>query len=138
MWNILRTVKKGEYLYAVVPNHPKRTKNNYVLLHRIICENKMGRMLMDNEIAHHINGSKMDNDPENITAMFVPDHNRLHNSGRKAKYIILKCAWCGKSFERLESRSPERKGSKFPFCSRSCNGKMSAQNLYRSRNGPVF
>ena len=32
MW---KTIKKGNYLYGLVPNHPKATKNGYVLEHRL-------------------------------------------------------------------------------------------------------
>ena len=43
MWNIKKIVSKGDYLYALVPEHPKATKNGYVLLHRIVMENHLGR-----------------------------------------------------------------------------------------------
>ena len=44
-WKIEKVVSKGDYLYAVVKDHPNRTKNNYVLLHRVIVENYLGRLL---------------------------------------------------------------------------------------------
>lgn len=45
MWVIEKIVSKGDYNYAVVKGHPFSTKNNYVLEHRIVMENKLGRVL---------------------------------------------------------------------------------------------
>ena len=67
MWNIRKIVSKGDYNYAVVPEHPNRTKNNYVLEHRVVMENHLGRLLNDDEVVHHINGNKKDNRIENLT-----------------------------------------------------------------------
>ena len=58
MWTIRKVVSKGEYNYAVVPEHPNRTINNYVLEHRVIMENYLGRLLRDDEVIHHKNGNK--------------------------------------------------------------------------------
>ena len=49
MWNIKKIISKGDYDYALVPEHPKATKNGYVLLHRVIMENHLGRLLNDDE-----------------------------------------------------------------------------------------
>lgn len=59
-------MSKGDYNYAVVSEHPKRTKNNYVLEHRVVMENHLGRLLNENEVVHHINGNKKDNRIENL------------------------------------------------------------------------
>lgn len=45
MWNIQKIVKKGDYLYAVVPGHPYSNKYGYVLEHRIVVENHLKRLL---------------------------------------------------------------------------------------------
>lgn len=62
MWNIQKIVHKGDYDYAVVPEHPKAIKHGYVLLHRIVLENYLGRILDDGEISHHINEDKKNNE----------------------------------------------------------------------------
>jgi len=49
-WKIQKIVKKGNYLYAKVPEHPNSTKNGYVLEHRIIVENTLKRLLDPKEI----------------------------------------------------------------------------------------
>lgn len=53
MWKIEKIVKKGDYNYAVVKNHPHATKYGYVLHHRIVMENFLGRLLSPQEIVHH-------------------------------------------------------------------------------------
>ena len=59
MWDIRRIIKKGDYLYAVVPEHPKAIKFGYVLLHRVIMENYLGRLLEDDEVVHHCDFNKL-------------------------------------------------------------------------------
>lgn len=44
MWKIRKIIKKGDYEYALVPEHPNATKNGYVLHHRIVMENSIGRL----------------------------------------------------------------------------------------------
>ena len=57
VWKIEKIISKGDYNYAIVPDHPYATKNGYVLEHRIIMENHLGQLLNPNEIVHHKNGS---------------------------------------------------------------------------------
>lgn len=125
MWKIQRVVKKGKYLYAVVPEHPKATKNGYVLEHRVVMENHLGRMLEPNEVVHHENEDKHDNRISNLKVMTLSDHSKLH--ARSPKMISLECDYCGKSFERRRNQRSAVKGYKRSFCSRSCNGKFQAQ-----------
>ena len=50
MWNIQKLIHKGDYDYALVPNHPNATKNGYVLYHflhvrEVSLEDHLGRLL---------------------------------------------------------------------------------------------
>ena len=65
-WNIEKIIKKGDYLYALVHNHPNSTSNGYVLLHRVLMENHLGRLLNAEEVVHHIDGDKMNNVLNNL------------------------------------------------------------------------
>ena len=65
------------YIYAYAPWHPKN-HNGYVLEHRLVAEKKLGRFLYPWEIAHHINGDKTDNEPENIEVKHHIQHNKEH------------------------------------------------------------
>lgn len=117
MFEIKKEIKKGDYLYALVPEHPRATKNGYVLLHRVIIENSLGRLLKNNEVVHHKDENKKNNDISNLEILDWKDHCKLHAKvGRATK--ILSCYLCNKEFER-EVRNIKGKG----FCSRSCNAK---------------
>lgn len=122
MWKIEKIVRNGEYNRALVPNHPKCNKHGYVLEHRIIMENHLGRLLKDDEIVHHKNGKKNNNRIENLEIMSVKEHNILHSKGKVI--VLLQCPSCGNIFER-EKRQTHlcKKKNKFTYCSRKCSGR---------------
>lgn len=123
MWKIERVVKKGDYLYAVVHGHPNATKNNYVLMHRIVMENHIGRPLNKNEVVHHIDGNKFNNDISNLALMKRSEHSKEHGNLRGHKAVKLKCPNCGKIFVRdFRNTFQNCKRVYGRFCSRSCSG----------------
>ena len=126
MWKASKIVSKGSYKYAVVKNHPKRTRNRYVLLHRIIMENYLKRVLENNEVVHHIDYNKLNNKLSNLELMLSIEHTKLHAKDKTRKYLILKCPWCNKEFELAHSKSFLAKKGKYncTCCSRSCKGKL--------------
>ena len=126
MWNIRKIVSKGEYNYAVVPEHPNRTKNNYVLEHRVVMENHLGRLLNEDEVVHHINGNKKDNRIENLTIFSNEEHAKWHGARIGHKMVMLKCPWCHKVFSIEKRHSFLDKHGKYPCncCSNRCRGKL--------------
>jgi hypothetical protein len=119
MWDIQKIVSKGQYEYAVVPEHPKATKHGYVLLHRIVMENYLGRLLEDDEIVHHIKeDEKKNNDIDNLELCLDYIHSKYHaKKGRT--YVTLICNFCGEEFQR-EIRQMYKKKQKGIFCGRPC------------------
>jgi hypothetical protein len=78
VWVIRKEIKKGDYLYALVPEHPRATKNGYVLLHRVIVENTIGRLLTDTEVVHHRDHNKKNNEPSNLEIKSAAEHAKEH------------------------------------------------------------
>lgn len=127
LWNIRRVVKKGDYRYAVVPEHPFATDNGYVLEHRVLMENKLDRMLYEGEVVHHKNECSTDNDIDNLEVMTNEEHRRLHGIKRGVAKVRLKCPECECEFVRERRQTHLSKDSSLgaTFCSPSCRGSFS-------------
>lgn len=121
MHTIEKIVKKGKYLYAVVSGHPQATKRNYVLHHRVVMENFLGRYLETDEVVHHKDENTHNNKIENLEVLSKSDHSKLHAKiGRTM--IACVCKNCGIKFKKeIRFRNPKNKNT---FCSRRCNGKF--------------
>lgn len=64
-WRGGRT-KDRDYWYIWKPEHPYATQTGYVLEHRLVMEQHIGRYLEPTEVVHHINKDKSDNRIENL------------------------------------------------------------------------
>jgi hypothetical protein len=57
------------YLYKRSPGHPQASKHgNYVAVHRLVLEAKLGRYLLPTEVVDHIDGDPKNNHPDNLRA----------------------------------------------------------------------
>lgn len=136
MWKIKKFVKKGEYIYAIVPGHPDANLHDYVLAHRVIMENHLGRPLLASELVHHVNLDKHDNNIENLEILSSLEHNRLHQklkfpNGRAT--IHLTCYNCEKDFIRYANRKFGLTESEHSYCSRECYNEALRKRIY-----PIF
>lgn len=64
-WKGGRKYDSNGYVRILRPNHP-RSSWGYVYEHILVLEKRLGRPLLLGEVAHHANGIKDDNRPENI------------------------------------------------------------------------
>ena len=79
-------------MYA--PNHPCRDKGGFVLEHRLIMEQHIGRTLAPSEIVHHKNGNKEDNRIENLEITNRSAHASYHMNeikGGKKRAQLNRC-----------------------------------------------
>ena len=72
-----RAIHSKGYIYLLKPDHPNATQKGYVMEHRLVMENKIGRLLKDFEEVHHRNGIKSDNRIENLELVTNRTHNGL-------------------------------------------------------------
>ena len=59
-------ILKNGYKLIHLPEHHRADKYGYVREHIIVLEEKLGRKLLPKEVCHHIDGNKLNNNPNNL------------------------------------------------------------------------
>ena len=99
----------GQYEYRIVPGHPRANADNAVYLHVLVAEEKLGRYLLPEEVVHHIDENKTNNDPTNLMVFCTKaDHTSFHrhncdlttitqlpNGSWKSNNVSTRCPKCG-------------------------------------------
>ncbi len=122
-WDRVR--RYAGYLAVVCLRHPRATRQGHVLVHRVVMEHQLRRVLGAREVVHHRNGDPYDNRLDNLLLLSPAEHTRLHH--RPQQMVDLVCAWCGKAYRRLKGREPAAHGRREGCCSRSCSAKRNAR-----------
>ncbi len=107
----------GYEIVYVGNDHHLNNGNGYAYKHRIVMEEKLGRKLNPGEVVHHIDGNRLNNDPENLVAVKSNGaHLNLHRSANCKGRLhgepnpIIKCACgCGREFEKYDATGRPRK-----------------------------
>lgn len=102
------------YVYVKQKGHPRSNKDGYVYEHILVAEAMIGRFLADEEIVHHKDGDKRNNEPNNLMIFHTnADHSAFHfgnpckqledgtwisEKKRDVSKFNHVCAICGKEF----------------------------------------
>lgn len=71
--------KHNGYIEIHCPNHPNSNRERYVLEHRLVVEQFIERYLKPNEIIHHIDEDKTNNDIDNLMIFkSTTEHLKFH------------------------------------------------------------
>lgn len=75
--------KKTSHGYILIykPDHPHATSQGYAAEHRIVMEQLLGRYLEPQEVVHHIDENKQNNNPENLKLYPSESEHQRHAHG---------------------------------------------------------
>lgn len=133
--------RENGYGYVLIrrPEHPSANANGYILEHRLVMSEHLGRPLEANEVVHHRNGNVKDNRIENLELLGGrSEHNTLHgNLGDLAtlvRYGVRNCTKCGqvKPLEEF-ARSRAQLHGRVSWCKSCRHDHYIATNPQRKR-----
>jgi len=77
------SVSQDGRIYIKCPEHPYANNKGFILLSHVIVESTIGRFLKPEEIVHHKDGNRWNNNPNNLTILKgQSQHAVLHNRKR--------------------------------------------------------
>ena len=109
----VRLDRSTGYEYFFDRAHPLAKKNGLVAYHRHVASVKLGRWLRREEVVHHRDGQRANNDPQNLEVMTRQSHTSHHQKRNPTIYEL--CACCSNRFEVTHSLKE--------FCSDDCSRK---------------
>jgi hypothetical protein len=119
----LKIDKTLGYVYFIDKNHPLSSKNiGRVYYHRHVASIKTNRWLVTDEVVHHIDGNKQNNQEKNLMVLSNSDHQILHaiEKGSCVGLVELECPVCKTTFY---AKPKDNRVT----CSTTCSAKKSIQ-----------
>jgi hypothetical protein len=89
-WKGGRLKSSAGYVHLLKPGHPMACRKGYVLEHRLVASEHLGRMLGRKEEVHHLNGIKDDNRWENLVVVQSGKHQKLHADHNRKVWALQK------------------------------------------------
>jgi len=82
--------RNNGYIYIYKPDHPNASKTGYVSEHRMVASEMLGRPLTKQDIIHHIDGDRTNNNEQNLFITNKRGHRLAHANLMQIGYELLK------------------------------------------------
>lgn len=103
------------------PLHPRANSKGLYPLHRVLVENRLGRLLMPGEDVHHVDGDRHNNATHNLAVLSHAEHASLH--ANRFGWETRACGHCRSQMEiapRDMRRRLKQSTSGNLYCSLKC------------------
>ncbi len=116
--NDFKKDKTLHYMYALVPGHPLGNKQGKVYEHIYVACQELQRFLTPDEVVHHIDRNRSNNNWNNLLVLTQREHIALHHKEDNGftRNISKVCPTCNTSFITTEKINQI-------FCCSSCASK---------------
>jgi hypothetical protein len=123
-----RKITQEGYVKIFSPDHPFKDANQYVYEHRLVMEKKLGRYLTKEEVVHHIDGDKLNNNIENLELFeSAQSHKAFHKKIDKEN-----TGWANGFDKCIDCGTTEQKHRGHGLC-RRCFGRKEYQDKVKRK-----
>lgn len=118
----------GDYIMIAAPEDYPGTlyRDKYCYEHHYVYWENTKHILSSEEVIHHIDEDKHNNEFENLQLMNRKEHIKHHNDMKFVKLVEMRCPICNKIFIRERRQTFLIKGESgglITTCSRSCGSR---------------